>query len=67
MKQTAVEWLEQKLIEVLNFKVGGCYEIEQAKEMEKQKIIDAYNQGCLDTLKDGMKKAEQYYNETFKK
>jgi hypothetical protein len=34
--------------------------------MEKEKIIYAYNQGCLDTLKDGMKRGEQYYNETFK-
>lgn len=40
MKQTAVEWLEQKLIEVYNFKVGECYEIEQAKKMEDDYAIE---------------------------
>ena len=34
---------------------------EQAKEMEKQQIIDAYKDGV-----NGTKLAEQYYNETFK-
>jgi N-acetyl-anhydromuramyl-L-alanine amidase AmpD len=62
MKQSAVEWLVQEL---------NLYtylsQINQAKEKEKEKIIDAYNQGCLDTLKDGMKRGEQYYNETFNK
>jgi hypothetical protein len=31
-------------------------------EMEKQQIIDAFNEGYFD-----QKSAEQYYNETFKK
>ncbi len=66
MKQTAVEWLEEKLLEL--FENHLPFELlEEAKEMEKEKIIDAYNQGCLDTLKDGMKRGEQYYNETFNK
>ena len=36
--------------------------IEQAKEMEKEQIIDAY-----ETSHISMMSAEQYYNETFNK
>jgi hypothetical protein len=39
--------------------------IKQAKEMEKQSIIDAYWEGCSNW--DNDKEAEQYYNEKFKK
>jgi hypothetical protein len=60
---TAVEWLINELkdngIEYLDL----AYEIiEQAKEMEKQQIIDAKDSWFEDD-RDG----EQYYNETFKK
>ena len=71
MKQTAVEWLEEKLIEAgLLFPKGEALEIEQAKEMEKQQIIDAWTDakycntmGNEINYEDG----EQYYNETFNK
>jgi len=80
MKQTAVEWLEEELGRrqgIIDSEPEGIIKqtmysnlyldlFEQAKEMEKQQIIDAYNQGCIDTLKEGMKRGEQYYNETFK-
>ena len=36
--------------------------LEQAKEMEKQQIIDAYGELCL---WDSKKDAETYYKETF--
>lgn len=37
MKQSAVEWLEEKLIEAgLQFTKGEALEIEQAKEMENE-------------------------------
>lgn len=40
MKQSAVEWLEKKLIEAgLLFEVGEAIEVQQAKEMEKKQII----------------------------
>jgi len=41
MKQTAVEWLveQMKLDELFN----ADYFIEQAKEMEKEQIMDAFN------------------------
>ena len=53
MKQTAVEWL----IKELNLE-GYDHTIEQAKAMEKEQIMDAYNNGDL-------RSAELYYNETY--
>jgi hypothetical protein len=65
MKQTAVEWLIENSHIIPKNELNKRELIKQAKEMEKQQIIYAYNQGCLDTLKDGMKRGGQYYNETF--
>jgi hypothetical protein len=69
MKQTAVEWLEQ--INNHCKKYGRTIEqkdIEQAKEMEKEQIKDAWidgdNSDCL-SEQDSSDFAEQYYNETF--
>jgi hypothetical protein len=62
--KTAVEWLVNE-IESKNGKYFTSYFIEfieQAKEMEKQQIIDAYR--FPNTLVD--MSSEQYYNETFK-
>jgi hypothetical protein len=64
MKQTAVEWLFEKLWETPKDKFNWYLIFGQAKQMEKEQIIDAYdkgefNQGCNED-------AEQYYNETFK-
>jgi hypothetical protein len=42
---------------------------EQAKKMEKEQIIDAYKEGCFDSILDESTdkvRSEQYYNETFK-
>jgi hypothetical protein len=64
MKQTAVEWLEMEIVklEAKYAIVGEIYELcEQAKEMEKQQIINVVEYYCPDTSE-----AEQYYNETFK-
>jgi hypothetical protein len=62
MKQTAVEWLVEKL--PLIQQEGLRDEIEQAKEMEKEQIMDALKFGCSDW--GSYKDKEQYYNETFK-
>ena len=76
MKQTAVEWLAEALamaykieeISIRNFTIKKL--IEQAKEMEKQQIIESYCQGCFDIIQDEnifpRETSEQYYNETFK-
>jgi hypothetical protein len=64
MKQeTAVDWLVKELFP--NNEIFGISNalIYQAKEMEKQQIIDAYYYDPnFDKIKDD---AEQYYNETF--
>jgi hypothetical protein len=42
--------------------------IDQAKELEKQQIIDAHLTGLIYPLEmEATKQAEQYYNETFNK
>jgi hypothetical protein len=66
-KQTAIEWLleqlnnyDSKMIELFN------KEIEQAKEMEKQQIIDACNQIEVIGL-DHELPGKKYYNQNFNK
>jgi len=62
MKKTAVEWLIE-MFNITNVKLSHhTLIIEQAKEMEKEQIIDAY-----ETSHISMMTAEQYYNETFNK
>jgi hypothetical protein len=66
-KQTAVDWLIDQLEKYeLYSKISfQCLkEIEQAKEMHKQEIIDAWEDGH-DSF--STRNAEQYYNETFEK
>ena len=55
---TALEWFYQRIL------AKDIKEVfEQAKEMEKQQIIDAFETG--DKYKFEVS-GEQYYNETFK-
>jgi hypothetical protein len=66
MKQTAVEWLVNEMREYDWWYLPESMKediIEQAKEMEKEQIIEAYKFG---NLSDIYFKPEQYYNETFK-
>ena len=81
-KLTAVEWLENEFQEMCK-DFGGVHsdfivKFEQAKEMEKEQIMDFH----LEVMKKGLEYengewdngdlqlikniAEQYYNETFK-
>jgi hypothetical protein len=63
MKQTAVEWLAEQM---MHPQIFNPY-IEQALELEKQQIIDAYEYSYgVASFKTGTT-SEQYYNETFKK
>ncbi len=59
-KQTAVDYLVDQLIPKA-LTAEQYYHIEQAKEMEKQQIMDAYR--FPNTLLDIS--SEEYYNETF--
>jgi hypothetical protein len=64
---TAVEWFNQQLVDKQIGKGDArSWDIifQQAKEMERKQIIDAYNELCL---WDSQQEAEQYYNETFNK
>jgi hypothetical protein len=72
MKQTAVEWLYKHiLLTPLDIRsINKC--LEQAKEMEREQIINSYRDGRSDQQSDRQSRfynrmAEQYYNETFKK
>jgi hypothetical protein len=78
MKQTAVEFLEDYLkfkgiiIEKENYPQVIIGVINDAKEMEKQQVIDTYRDGRSDQQSERPSRfynrnAEQYYNETFNK
>lgn len=71
MKQTAVEWL---IVQIKNDHIDKALTglewikiFEQAKEMEKQQIIDTFDaglfDGTMDDINDRMHK--HYYNETY--
>jgi hypothetical protein len=66
MKQTAVEWLIDQLIPKDQHE-GIMDIIEQAKEMEKEQIMDAANKLLYHSTGPSDTAAEQYYNETYKK
>ena len=69
-KQTAVEWLVEQIKSDQNQKALSASEwmqvIEQAKQIEKEQIIDTWKHGNLPTFLGRALTAEQYYNETFK-
>jgi hypothetical protein len=61
MKKTAVEWLE-KIHQGQKVQPFDDYEWEiafnHAKEMERDQIVEAFDDGAMDTLKLG----KEYYN-----
>ena len=78
MKQTAVEWLAEKL-EYVNWmrnrdeispEIADQWRkhyLEQAKAMEKEQIIKAYETAMeTDIYNTPLKVGKEYYNETFK-
>jgi ribonuclease I len=70
MEQTAVEWLYDQLEFDDSISMETIHNVfEQAKEMERNQIEDAFEKGFITTQWDKTKenRAEQYYNETFKK
>ena len=64
-KQTAVEWLAEQM---MHPSIHNPY-IEQAKEIEKQQIIDAHGSKLKNsrgtTNYEYWYTGEQYYNETY--
>jgi hypothetical protein len=75
MKQTSIEWLVDQLKKydlsrdniLIVIPVSIWKEkVEQAKEMEKEQIIYAYEDGMLNTEMNGTFTGEIYYNENYK-
>ena len=71
-QQTAVEWLREQLINSgLDYPINEASKLfEQAKEIEKQQIIDFANDLLAQNNVNYIAVpdlAEQYYNETFNK
>ena len=65
-QQTAVEWLMDRLPHSIETQFSK--QIDQAKEMEKQQIMDTFVEGMRCQNFDPNKgRAEIYYNETFNK
>jgi hypothetical protein len=67
-QQTAVEWLDEQL----NKWSDGRFYLpphlfEQAKQMEKEQIMNAFFMGRDEITKKFVESSEQYYNETYKK
>jgi len=64
-KQTAVEWLRERINIGLTYEQEVLFEgiFDQAKEIDKQQKIDSVNYGCSDW--GSYKDAEQYYKETY--
>jgi len=67
-KQTAVEWLiEQMPLGIrMNLAENGI-DFNQAKEMEKEQIMDAYGEGFSNGNKINFRNRNEYYNDTYEK
>jgi hypothetical protein len=67
-KQTAVEWLFEKLWNEPKDKLTWYAILKQAKEMEKEQIINANRDGVdMVVDKKDFISGEQYYNEMYGK
>ena len=64
MKQSAVEWLHEQFTQTKRMDFENM--LEQAKEMEKQQIVDAYVVANKDLIEHSKPMAEQYYDENIK-
>jgi hypothetical protein len=82
-QQTAVEWFVEQLakkhneFQALTFYYDHKDEIAQARAMEKEQIMKAYDDGAIDTMQEqeGLdismdqngEESERYYKETYNK
>jgi hypothetical protein len=65
MNQTAVEWLYDQLTSTWFDKVSGTDVLKKAKEMEKEQIIRARQDGLDNGFSNGSWDSNLYYNETY--
>ena len=67
MEKTAIEWLENQLRKKHTLTMDDIKDIEEAKVMEKEQIIEAWEDGCYQSSDfPNTNESEQYYKETFK-
>lgn len=66
-KQTAVDWIIDKIIENNNMSeiYLSIFDVAEAKEMEKEQIKESYIMFLLDSDNKIRRDAEDYYNETY--
>jgi hypothetical protein len=70
--KTAVKWLIDELRNKHGLSIDLYSEFEQAKEMEKEQIVNAHFDGCeigeifAYENREFITDSEQYYNKTFK-
>jgi hypothetical protein len=66
--KTAVEWFQDQIIKIVNGKceLSEIQIFEQAKAMEKEQIIDAFDEAIFLAGEYELTNGEQYYKETFK-
>ena len=62
-QQTAVEWLVDKVEDFIGLIPIDI--IEQAKEMEKEQIMNAFDIRKIDIAFDKKTTSEQYYTQTY--
>jgi hypothetical protein len=64
IEQTATEWLLQQM----DLETISKYDkqLVKAKEMEKEQIIDTFQDSRILSITNNCSSGEQYYNETFK-
>jgi hypothetical protein len=65
-KQTAVEYLFEQLWETPKDKFTWNTILSKAKEMEKEQIMEAHNEGYADGYRDNGNSPIDYYNKTYK-
>ena len=66
-KETATEWLFNKLWDEPKDKFNWFVLLKKAEKMEKEQIEDAYQQGYNNAYFNNPLNKEQYYQDTFKK
>jgi hypothetical protein len=67
MKQTAVDWLFNKLWDTPKDKFVWQSILKQAKEMEEGEIAVAYSTGTLDGVNKNFTNGYSYYEKTYKR
>jgi hypothetical protein len=66
MKQTAVDWMFEQLWETPKDKFAWLWILMEAKEMEKEQMLECY-ENVFFTDSGSELKFEEYYNETYEK